>query len=314
MRYFKIKTAALAACIALTGCTVKKVKETGFLIDYSMLKTMPGQPETQYFESDCGAWKRYKKVIVEPVEIRFTDDAVAKTKNVEIPELQELADFFRNSLIEAVKDNYEVVTEPGPDVLWVKTAIVDVKPVDVVANVISKALFYIPVDLGEAAIEGELADSLTGERLSAIVDRKMGSMLSITGTYTTWGATKNAFEDWAEQLSGLLKQTLQQNTRAIESFQVQEIGPDKTEIKFKLSSLIDPPKEFTTQNPATISLDFNKTRNALSKKFHNVNQGMIKSFVSVEKDCKTRVVLRTEEFENYQIAIIDKTITIQINQ
>jgi len=299
--------------VGLSACSVKKAQETGFLHDYSNLKTLPNAPETRYFETDCALWKKYSSVIVDPVEIHFTKDSEAKNQQVEIPEVQELADFFRDSMIEALKDRYTITNEVGPNTLHVRTAIVDVKKVDVVANVISKAILYVPVDLGQAAIEGELTDSLTNERFAAIVDRKIGSMLSLSGTYTEWGATKNAFEDWAEQLSSLLSTMLKRNTQDVESFSAREVDPTTTELKLIFAGPPIITKQFSTKQPARISIDFDQTRSGLKKKFNKVNMGAVSSMAVVENGCHTRVVVQLTALDKYHTAIIDNSLVIQIN-
>ena len=298
--------------LSLAGCSIKKVEETGFLHDYSMLKVLPDSPETRYFETDCALWKKYKKVIVEPVVVRFTKDSEAKLNDVEIPEVQELADFFRQEMINVLKEKYEITTLEGPNVLRIRTAIVDVKPTNVVSNVISKALFYVPVDLGEAAIEGELADSITGERYAAIVDRKIGSMPSILGAYTEWGHTKTAFEDWATQLSELLREMLQRNTQSLDSFETQLISTKETDLILRFASKPLLTKHFATDEPSRISLDFDLARNGLERKFNHVNQGPVNSLVVAENGCKTRVIVQLKGLINYQAFIEGETLRLRI--
>jgi|GEM_PF-853523 len=309
-RYYPLVALLL---LSLTACSVKKAQETGFLHDYSNLKALPNAPETRYFETDCALWKKYRSVIVDPVEIHFTEDSEAENQEVDIPEVRELAEYFRASMIESLKEHYTITTEIGPNTLRVRTAIVDVKKVDVVANVISKAILYVPVDLGQAAIEGELTDSLTNERFAAIVDRKIGSMLSFTGTYTAWGATKNAFEDWAEQLSELLSSMLQRNTQAVESFSANEVNDNITELTLTFSSPPVISKQFSTKQPARISIDFEKTRNGLKRKFNKVGAGPILSLAVVENGCHTRVVIQLKALDNYQTQIMDNKLIVQVN-
>jgi hypothetical protein len=52
---------------------------------------------------------------------------------------------------------------------------------------------------GSAAIEAEITDSLSGERLAAAVDKRLGTK-TLRGAFGKWTNVDNAFEHWAEQL------------------------------------------------------------------------------------------------------------------
>jgi hypothetical protein len=49
-------------------------------------------------------------------------------------------------------------------------------------------------------METEFLDSLTNERLAAVVDRKRGSHLDVTWGYTKWGYAKTAIKTWTREL------------------------------------------------------------------------------------------------------------------
>ncbi len=52
---------------------------------------------------------------------------------------------------------------------------------------------------GSAAIEGEITDSLTGRRLLAAVDKRLGNK-TLRGTLGKWANVEKAFDFWAERL------------------------------------------------------------------------------------------------------------------
>ena len=106
---------------------------------------------------------------------------------------------------------YKLVQEPGPGVARVRGAITDVKSVKF--GITSKAaiiaatsvliypgvgLLFPNINVGEAAIEFEILDSVSKERLLAGVDRKKGRrFLNLKGA-TNWGDVKRAFKGWAK--------------------------------------------------------------------------------------------------------------------
>lgn len=98
---------------------------------------------------------------------------------------------------------YPVVYQPGVGVLRIRAAITDIIPANPLLNIVTTAAVFIPLDMGGAAMEAEFLDSVSNERLAAIVDRKQGSPLSpldIIGGFTKWGHAKGAFDKWAKEL------------------------------------------------------------------------------------------------------------------
>ncbi|WDN88060.1 hypothetical protein BuS5_01028 [Desulfosarcina sp. BuS5] len=225
-RFFKI-AAILTAAIGLAGCMaggMKDVEHSGFLKDYGQLE--PGEDDRAvltYFKPGVD-FKSYTKLMFERVVVFLNPTAESRETDPTI--LKELADFYQNALLEAVKDGYEVVDQPGPDVLWVRVAITDVDPSNPIGNTLSS---IIPVGIvaagavkmvsgenlgtGEAATEIEVLDSMTKERLVAAVDRRQGGKFLLRGK---WTDTKQSLEYWAkrfrerlDELRGLQEQKKQ---------------------------------------------------------------------------------------------------------
>ncbi len=119
---------ALAPAVALGE---DKPAFSGFLGDYSGFQ-----------ESDRvkGAWiytkagmsitdlGKYNKVILDPVVVYGGSDDVFK--DIDQAQLQQAADDFHATLASTLGSDYPVVTEPGPDVLQVRTALTGSVPKD----------------------------------------------------------------------------------------------------------------------------------------------------------------------------------------
>lgn len=175
---------------------------SGFLKDYSKLQTDPDDESLKWWEKEGVDWKRYKKLMIDPVVIYFHPEA--ENRQIEPDVLKELTDYFRTTVIEEVKGAYPVVDKPGPDVLRIRAAITDLVPANPFVNIITTAGACIPLDMGGASMEAMFLDSTTNELLVAVKDSKKGTPVDING-FTTWGHAKGAFEEWAE----LLKESLQ---------------------------------------------------------------------------------------------------------
>lgn len=204
------KILVLLLTVALVGCSasgMKNVEQSGFLNDYSQF--MPGSDdEAALVYIKPGAdFKPYSKIMFERVVVTLSPSSEAR--EIDPTTLKELTDYYQNALLEAVKGGYEVVDQPGPEVLWVRVAITDVEPSNPTANTMSsiipvgmavsaaaKATTDANLGTGEAATEMEVLDSMTKERLAAAVDRRQGGKMAFRGK---WVDTEQAFDYWAKR-------------------------------------------------------------------------------------------------------------------
>lgn len=189
---------AVITFFLLAGCaTTKPVGPSGFLGDYSKLVPVPGETERLYSEKPNVNWKKYTKLMFDPVMVYYHPDA--KNNNINPDELKKLTDYFRDQVVKAVEDTYPVVDASGPDVLRIRAAITNVVPVDRHIEVLSISTVYMYVDMGGATMEAELLDSVSNERLAAVVDRRKGAPINTVQDYTKWVHAKEAFRYWAKE-------------------------------------------------------------------------------------------------------------------
>ncbi len=206
-------TLILAGTICmLIGCSSKNnLKPSGFLSDYSRLQPGNKDQAIKRYVAPSVDFSKYKKVMIDKVIFYF--DPSSKPIGVNPDELEMLAKYFEEALVEELKDAYPIVTEPGPDVLRIRVAITHVKagnpvlgaasavlPVGVAVNAISNVTTGESVNVGEATIEAEFLDSVTGQVVAAIMDRKVGSTYSTGSVKGKWGHAKQAFKEWAKRL------------------------------------------------------------------------------------------------------------------
>lgn len=181
---------------------------SGFLGDYSSLEEgTEGGPLLVYVK-EPGVLGSYDRFILNPVLV-FFDPRVAGG-GVDPEELKMLSDFLRDHTREQLEDSgYAVVTEPGPGVAVLRAAITNVEGVKTGRNVGLKAVgvaagagLLVPsVDVGHASIEVEILDSVSGDRLVAIVDAKKGRRFAnLSKSTREFGDVKGAFKKWAKEL------------------------------------------------------------------------------------------------------------------
>ena len=203
---------ATAAVIVAACATTRQSRGTGeasgFLGDYSNLrKGSKDEPQLIFIRPDVD-WARYEMIHIESVTLWRNE----KTDDVPEEEQQILTDFLFHALHEQLTQDYEIVDEPGPNVLQLRAAITEAKGSKAVMNTITSVIPQLrllttivgmsagtSVLVGKAGLEGEITDSMTGERLMAALDQRQGTK-AVRGGVKTWSDVKLASEFWAERL------------------------------------------------------------------------------------------------------------------
>lgn len=92
--------------------------------------------------------------------------------------------------------------------------------------------------------------------------------------------------------NGLMAAVLQDLSYAI-------LPGDRVEIRLKMNEATPVAREFTTENPARISLDFNGLSSALSQRNTRIDAGDVLGVTAVEAQGRTRVVIALLNMANY---------------
>jgi hypothetical protein len=185
---FLLATLLAAAC-ASSGSGPKNT--SGFLKDYSQLR------HDKRYKSDY-VWAKpdldlrdYDRVLIDPVVVMPLKGSAAGELGPEV--LKKVADHFTKILKETIDPYYTLALRPGPNVLRVRVAVTDVE----------KAGGGKPGDpgyrVGGAAMEVEIVDAVSGERLTAAIDRIEGSQAG-RDVPREWTHVEGAFVEWANRL------------------------------------------------------------------------------------------------------------------
>lgn len=186
----------------LQGCARhKSLEKTAYIDHYQSLMTAKKNRKLKIYERGGVVWGNYKKVLLEPVQIRLSPNA---EKDIKPDELAVLSRYFERQIRWYLGGKYAIVGESAPDVLRVRVAITDAVPVVPAQNVVSLFMAFMPTDIGAASIEGEVLDSESLTRLFAIAERKEGFALNYTRGFTRWSHVKGAMRDWAEEFRDAL--------------------------------------------------------------------------------------------------------------
>ena len=209
---------ALALALLAAACATTRhsrcVEAQGFLGDYSQLKKGgDGEAALVYIGAKVD-WRAYDAIMIDSVAVWH------ETEREKIPdhEAQRLTDFLYAALQRELSKDYAVADHPGPGVMRLRAAISEAKGARVVGNTVTtvvpqlrllSSLLGRPTNVqtwvGKAAIEAELLDSMTSERLAAVVDERAGGV-TLRGLGGVWKDVDSAFTNWAKRLRERLEE------------------------------------------------------------------------------------------------------------
>lgn len=183
---------------------------SGFLRDYSQLQPGGDDRAKLVYVAPDADFGRYDAMVVDSVTL--WPGADANLAKLEKEDQQRLADAMYHALVKALGQDYRIVSSPGSGVLRVRAALTEAKasnvPLDVIATVIPQVNLLTKIEglaadttltVGKARAEMEITDSVSGRRLAAGVDERVGGR-SPKGATDKWSDVQAAFDAWAEQL------------------------------------------------------------------------------------------------------------------
>jgi hypothetical protein len=209
------KTALMVALgFALVASTIScaTTKSGDFLGNYGKdLQPAPSGGAERWLKPGVD-FSKYNKVMLDHVVFFFADDS--DNKGIDTSDLDEIAKECDLALVNALKDSYPIVAEPGPDVVRLRFAITDMKqsrpvlsgvtsvvPVGLAISIVKKGATGGWTGSGATTSEMMAIDSMTNDVIAAARgDRKAG----FTERFTKWGSTADAFTFWGERLKAFL--------------------------------------------------------------------------------------------------------------
>ena len=157
----------------------------------------------------------YKTVMIQPIGVRFHKSwkptVPGNRRSLSSSELQnirdDVAESVRDAFVEELKKGgYSIVAEPGPDVLRLQTAILNLYITAPDVATAGRTRVYT-VSAGEMTLLAELADSETGEIIVRILDRyqaRSAGSFQLSSAVHNAAEARNAASGWAKILRGEL--------------------------------------------------------------------------------------------------------------
>jgi len=184
------------ACSTLLGCAGEQRRFTGFLSDYSMLAPHPTIQGALVYWNPRVDPKKYKSVIVEPIDVHFRDrieESRAKPEDVAA-----FRSFVTDELTKAIGKHASIATEPGANVLRLRLQVANLQ---FTRSMDEPPHPWPPRDyaLGTADIETAAHDSVSGDLIVAYVSPRRSVEQTRTFFLTSppgrWDAAKTVLRD-----------------------------------------------------------------------------------------------------------------------
>lgn len=194
----KATALALFALFGSTACMhYDRPPPTGFLENYDALRPAPYKKGLYIATRTDRTLADYTKFIVDPVVLNY--HAEAKGRGADQAKVDQLANSFRNGVIESLSKDYQVVEQPGPGVMRIRPAITDMIASNPLLNIhwLTKAT---GLGLGGAALEAEFVDAEDGEVIVAVVATNRGNPFDWLGGLVEWKYTEDVLDEWSQLL------------------------------------------------------------------------------------------------------------------
>lgn len=202
----------ISLALSFDGFAADK-ESTGFLGDYyaKMEQGPEGGAQKRWLKPGVD-FSKYDKVMLESVIFYF--DPASENNGVDPEVMKELSDAFNLELVNALKDKYPIVSEPGPDVIRIKVALTGLKqsrpvisgvtsilPVGLVISVVKKGATGSWSGSGATGAELMAVDSVSNEVIAAAQDKQTAGF---TQRFSKYGSANEAFKFWAGRLRTFL--------------------------------------------------------------------------------------------------------------
>lgn len=202
----------IAACAALTLAVASPVLAASTPANWDgLVKTKAKHMDSAYLLPGAD-FRGYTKVMLEPTEVAFQkdwqrnyNDSTADPSNrISDADAREIAAKVRTgfeSIFEKAYTDagYAIVTQPGPDVLRLRTAVINlyVATPDRMSPGISRTY---SAEAGEGTVVLEARDSVSGALLGRAVDRRTAGDMApyVRNSVTNRGDFAQLFQGWAK--------------------------------------------------------------------------------------------------------------------
>lgn len=212
----RLSKGAIIVAVALLGAckSTPEQTQTGFLGDYSQLKPAPDREGVMLYIDQGFDFRPYTKLMFDPVQVLVTPKPDQPPVPPEV--IQRIGLQFQQSLVQNLAPAYQIVDQPGPDVLRVRAAITGLEPAKPPPGAIDflplKAAFNVSREAAGAGPRvAEMKSELevlapNGKRVAAATVSRRGDQRLPQGGELTWDSLTPITDYWARNFRSRLDQ------------------------------------------------------------------------------------------------------------
>jgi hypothetical protein len=204
----------LSACATTQKVAINKADvNCAFLANECALLTPGGEGQAGLrYINPAAQWTRYNKIMINPVTFWS-----GSSTRVSPADQQTLVNYLSQQLTLQLGQKFEIVQQPGPGVMKLDAALVDMSSATPMLRTFSmmvpqarllSSLKYLTTGsfpfVGGAQLELKISDSVSGDVLGLAVDRRIGGGALTNAFQWRWGDAENAVNHWAEMATNRL--------------------------------------------------------------------------------------------------------------
>ncbi len=189
----------LVVAASLAACATPKVGPTGFLNAYEGLRPSEETGAVRVSTSAAGLMATYGAIII--------DDATMLEARLSPAQSEAIRDALAASLHTELGRDRTIVTTPEAGTLRVRYAIAEVETSNVALNALTTTVLGA-VDYGSLALEVEVTDAVTGERIAAMTWARGAKATNLLGAYSPTGNARALAPDFAKRLAMLISKDM----------------------------------------------------------------------------------------------------------
>ncbi len=184
IKYLRLTVYLGGSIYMLGSCTTTTIVEPFYRPE--------GAQVERSFVSPTADFSIYTKLLAEPLEIYYPDNAPTPNE----ADLERLRAIFRDAFLPKL-EGYELVQEPGADVLRVRAQIIDLKLTGVLGSYEPTGRLQELVTKGQLTFLMEIRDSLTDRVLARVGETEDGASTSLSAEEAGWAEVEAAADRWA---------------------------------------------------------------------------------------------------------------------
>jgi len=195
---------AIGLLVVQCGCGGKNLAKTGFLSDYSKLRT---ESDNKMVYINKTALDSYSSFIVDQVNLHLYSEAKARKEmekgKITDQDIADLTNYMHSALVKAIQDSgKKIAHKPGAGVARLRTALTDIESSAMISILPQASL--LGAGIGGASMEAEIVDSQSGQQIGAVIQSGAGSRIPFTNL-GEWTATKQAIDSWVKKFQERLE-------------------------------------------------------------------------------------------------------------